>query len=96
MTQNIIIKENVVLVEYGVEFAVFARRPDDNGLQGITFSMPITPHDADLIESSGIVEVVGYKISGLISFRRRPFYETYLMAEVVIDILKKQHEKENS
>ena len=87
MKPEVIIKDNIVVITYNNEFAIIERRIRDNGLQGITFSMPITPKTADLLDKSGIVEVESFSESGVLTFRRKDFFETHLLIEVVMDIL---------
>lgn len=89
MTLEILIKEHLVHIMRGSEFAILQRTPNDEGMLGITFSIPATPCMADLLDKSGIVETVNYSYSGTISFRRKNFYETHLMIELIIDILEK-------
>ncbi len=89
MNQEIIIKEHVIHVSRGQEFVVFDRHPDSEGMQNVTLSIPVTPKIVDLIESAGIVEVVEYSNTGKLSFKRKSFYETHLMVEILADILEK-------
>lgn len=95
MKKEIFIKENIILVQCGNEFATFTRRPNDENVQTISFSIPITTKDVELLEQSGIVEVENYSALGQLVFKRLNFYETHLMAELITDILQKHHEKEN-
>ena len=55
MKPEAIIKDNLVLVICGDEFAVIERTIRNNGLQGITFSMPVTSKIADV----GVTEIWG-------------------------------------
>lgn len=89
MKKEVIIKQNVILITGRDEFAVLDRNMRENGLQQIVFSSRITPIHADYLEKSGIVEVHSFKESGIISFKRKDFYETHLMIELVADIIEK-------
>ena len=96
MKKGIIIKEHIVHVECGDEFATFSRQPNEKNKQWILFSIPITSQYADILDKSGIVEVESYSTSGQIIFKRRNFYETHLMAELITDILEKYHDGRNN
>lgn len=89
MTQKILIKEHLVYIMFGSEFAILQRTPNDEGVLGITLSIPVTPFMVNLLCRSGIVEIVHYSCTGTISFRRKNFYDTHLMIELIIDILEK-------
>lgn len=94
MKKNVFIKDSVILINCDDEFAVLQRNVDSNGKQGITFSIPINGRTADLLNSSGIVEVESYNSDGLLVFKRRNFYEATLMIDLITDILDKyQYEK---
>jgi len=85
------IRDHIVHVIYGEEFATMTR----SGKQTITFSIPLIPAYADVIENSGIAEVESINFEeSMITFQRKSFYETHIMAELIIDILSK-HENEN-
>ena len=96
MKSETIIKDHVIQIIYGDEFAILERKPNHDGLQGITFSIPILPRHADLLDKSGIVEVVKYSASGTLVFRRKSFYETHLIIELITDILEKYEAQRNS
>jgi hypothetical protein len=68
------------------------KKPNDEGIQGITFSEPMPAKVADALNQSGIVEVISWSENGLLTFRRKSFYETEKFAEVVMDILIKRNE----
>ena len=90
MKPEIIIKDLAILVMFNNEFAVFNRSANMEGLNTIIFSIPVTAKIADQIEKSGIVEVIGFSsIDSSLYFRRKSFYETHLMCEVVADVLIK-------
>lgn len=87
-----LIGENLISVRNIDEFAILERRPNAEGLTCITFSTPLTAHDADLIDRSGIVEVIKFSKSGTLVFTRKSFYENNKMIELIFDILNR-HEK---
>ncbi|WP_352423456.1 hypothetical protein [Proteiniphilum sp.] len=93
---EILIRDHIVHVKFGNEFATMIRQPDSNGLRKINFSIPLRGAYADVIEGSGIASVdnINYEECS-ITFRSLPFYETHLIAELITDILKK-HETSNS
>lgn len=76
-------------VSYKKEFAILNRTPNEEGLQGITFSIPLGSKDADIIDQSGIAEVISYNVSGIMTFKRKPFYTNSTMIELIVDILLK-------
>lgn len=87
---EIIIRDHVILVSYGNEFATMIRRPDSNGLRKINFSIPLKGAYADIIENSGIASVQSINYDECtITFLALSFYETHLIAELITDILKK-------
>lgn len=92
---EIIIRDHIMHVERGNEFATMTRRPDANGLRKITFSIPMKGSYADVIDRSGIATVdnINYDECS-ISFSALPFFETHIMSELIADILSK-HEENN-
>ncbi len=92
MKKHYTIKPNVIHIECGDEFAIMDRYAGEEGLRTITFSTPITARDADIINQSGIAQVVGYSRDGKLSFTRDRFFETYLMCDLIVDILEKNTE----
>lgn len=96
MKKEIIIKEHIIHIICGNEFATFDRNPNEDGLQGVTFSFSISPKAADIIEKSGIAEVCNYKKSGTLVFKKRWIYETHLMIEIISDIIEKYELEQNS
>lgn len=91
MKKEVIIKENIVFVACGNEFAIFERHDNSKGLRSITFSIPVKPQMTDLIDKSGVADVQKYSASGTMVIRPKTFYENYKMAELIADILEKSH-----
>ena len=86
-TAQIIIRDHLVHVIYGEEFATMTR---NKCKQVNTFSIPLIPAYADIIENSGIAEVESVNIEdSTITFHRKSFYETHIMAELIAYILEK-------
>lgn len=92
-SNSVAIKEHVISIRSHEEFAILQRKPNENGLQGITFSFPVTAKDADLFDKSGIVEVISFSETGTMVFARKSFYENNLMIDLIYDLLKK-HESQ--
>lgn len=90
---EIIIRDHIMHVQRGNEFATMTRRPGVDGLIKITFSIPMKGSYADIIDGSGIATVdnINYDECS-ISFSALPFFETHLMAELIADILSKHEE----
>lgn len=89
---SVTIRDHLVHVKYGEEFATMTRKCEK---QTITFSTQIKSAFADIIEQSGIAEVESVNIEeSTITFSRKCFYETHVMAELILDILMK-YETEN-
>lgn len=95
MKKEILIKEKLVLMICGDEFAILQREANDDGMIGVTFSMPVTPKTADLLDQSGIVTVQQFSGDGILIFKRRDFYQLQLMIELIIDILEKYETEQN-
>lgn len=76
------------------EFAILDRAPNSKGLQGITFSTPITSVDADVIDKSGIAHVVKYSASGTLAFSRKSFFDNAKMIDLILDILQRHEAKQ--
>lgn len=93
MKKHYTIKPNVIHIECGNEFAIMDRYAGEEGLRNITFSTPLTAQDADIINQSGIAHVVNYSKNGKLSFTRDRFFETYLMCDLIVDILEKHIQK---
>lgn len=92
-SNTVAIKEHVISIRSQEEFAILQRKPNENGLQGITFSFPVTAKDADLFDKSGIVEVISFSESGTMVFARKSFYENNIMIDLIYDLLKR-HESQ--
>jgi hypothetical protein len=93
---DIRVRDHIIHVAYGNEFATMTRLPNDEGVRNITFSFTPKGAYADLIDGSGIASVKNINYDEcIIAFKSQPFYETHLMAEIIVDILQK-HETENS
>lgn len=90
--KTIEVKEKYVIISAYNEYIKFSRRSQENNLFRIRFSMPVSPRMADLIDKSGIVEVVEYDGSGKMTFRKKPFFETHLFSEILIDIIERYHD----
>ena len=87
---NVDIRPHIIHVQFGNEFATMTRNPNGNNQHMILFSSPITAIDADVIHNSGIAEVQEVSIDNrTIMFTRCSFYETHLMSELIVDILKR-------
>ena len=82
------VKENHILITNIQQWAILDKRPNANGLQGITFSSDISAKDISIINSSGIAQVQTHNTSGTIAFTRKDFYTNSKMYELIIDILK--------
>lgn len=89
MKKDILLKEKLALIICGSEFAILQREANEDGLTGITFSIPVTARIADLLNQSGIITVQQFSGDGILTFRRRDFYQTVLMIELIFDILEK-------
>lgn len=94
MKKDILLKDKLALIICGSEFAILQREANDDGLIGVTFSIPVTQKMVDLLEQSGIITVQQYNGDGIMTFKRRDFYQLHLMIELIIDILEK-HETES-
>lgn len=87
---NMILRPHIIHVNYGNEFATMTRNPNENNQHMIIFSTPITVKDADVIDKSGIAKVQEISFDNqTIMFSRCSFYETSLMSELIVDILKR-------
>ena len=84
----------VILVVCGDEFAILNRRPSEHGIFGVTLSFPPKPKMMDLFDNSGIVEILSYSDNGTFTFRRKPFYETHLMVDLLADLLEKHEQSQ--
>ncbi len=90
------INDETVDIIVGDESAILIRRPDAEGLMKVLLPIPVLPSHVALINDSGIAEVAYINLDeNAIYFRRESFFETYLMCELITDILKK-HEKTDS
>lgn len=89
------INDETVNITVGDESAIFMRRPDADGLMKVLLPMPVLPSYVALINDSGIAEVTHVNIEeSAIYFRRNSFFETYLMCDLITDILLR-NENEN-
>lgn len=95
MKSEIVIKPHLIYLEYGNEFAILQKDPNDEGLQAVTFSHEISALDADIIEKTGIANVESFRSDGVLLFIRKPYYETHIMCEIIIDILKRHEPKQD-
>lgn len=93
MKGEIRIKKHLIYIESEKEFAIMQRFMNVDGLQEVTFSVALTAKDADMLNASGIVEVQSFSENGKLIFSRENFYETHLMAEIVMDVLKRHENK---
>lgn len=90
---NVDLRSHILHVRFGNEFATMTRRPNRDNQQMILFSSSITAKDADVIDKSGIAEVQEISINNrTIMFTRCSFYETHLMSELIVEILKRHEE----
>lgn len=90
------VSDEKVEITFGNESAILIRRPDPEGLMKVLLPIPVLPSHVALINDSGIAEVAHVNIEEYaIYFRRQTFYETYLMCELITDILNK-NEKTDS
>jgi hypothetical protein len=89
MNKQYRIKDNIILIECDDNFAILNRRPSENGIYGITFSFPVKLWMVNDIENSGIASVESFNDDGLLTFTRKPFFETYLMIDVLTSIIEK-------
>ena len=95
--QNTIeVGEKLISVRGSREFAILERQPNESGLMCITFSIPLTSRDADIIDQSGIAEVKQFTTSGTLVFARKSFYEPYKMTDLITDILTKYETKKEA
>ncbi len=90
---SIIVKPFLIHISIGNEFAILDRKQSEKGLQGITFSTPISSRDADIIDKSGIAHVARFTTSGTLAFSRKAFYDNSTMTDLIIDILKRHEAK---
>ena len=94
--KTIEIGEKLISVRFKKEFAILERQPNESGLMCITFSIPLTARDADIIDKSGIAEVKQFTTSGTLVFARKSFYEPYKMVDLITDILTKYETKKET
>lgn len=87
---NTEIREHIIHVKVGSEFATMTRTPNENNQHMILFSTPITAKDADIINTSGIAEVHEVSIDNrTIMFSKCNFFETHIMSELIVNILNR-------
>lgn len=92
---EIVIRDHILHVRCGQEFATVNRHPDSKGVRKITFSIPLEIEYANVIENSGIAEVDAINFEECtITFRSLSFYETHLMAELITDIFERYENKD--
>ena len=87
LRNSIAIHDKIISIRNVKEFAILERSPSLEGLTGITFSIPITHSDADIINQSGIATVESHTASGTLVFTRKCFYDNYKMIDLILDIL---------
>lgn len=93
---EILIKDHIVQVKNLDDFAIMTRQPDSEGRRKIIFSIPLIASYADIIENSGIASVRSINYDEcVIYFSPMSFFETYLMIELISDILLR-HENKNA
>lgn len=80
------IADNLVSIVCGSEFATITRKPRQGRYQ-IIMSFPFTAAIADQLHQSGIIDVMGYDDGGSLFFLRKPFYETHILIDIIVDIL---------
>lgn len=90
------IGDKLITVRYLDQFAILERRPNSDGLICITFSIPLTSHNADLIDGSGIAEVKKFSKSGTLVFTKKSFYDSYKMMDLITDILIKHEQQKRT
>lgn len=88
MKKEVRISNHLVNITCDDEFAILSRTPKDDKFS-ITMSIKVTPRMADLLDRSGIVDVVSYTADGTVVFKRLPFYETHLMIDIITDLLER-------
>lgn len=88
MKKNVRITPSVAHVQVDDHFAVISRiaRQDE---YSINLSIPATARMSDLLDNSAIVEVTSFNRDGVIYFKRRPFFETHILIDLVSDILER-------
>ena len=80
---------NHIMISNDNHFAILEKRPNVDGYQGVTFSINIARQDIDVIDKSGIAQVMSPGESQVLFFTRKSFYENSKMVELIIDILKR-------
>lgn len=93
LSNSIFVKEKLISVRSNNEFAILERQTNQDGLTCITFSIPLTANDVDIINQSGIAQVTQYSSSGTLVFTRKSFYDSHKMIDLITDILIKYETK---
>lgn len=86
---TVLIQKNHILINSDTQFAVLEKRLNTKGYQGVTFSIPLTASDANIVSTSGIAQVITFSESGTMLFKRKDFYSNDTMIEIIIDILSR-------
>lgn len=89
MNKQYRIKDNIILIECDDNFAILNRRPSYNEIYGITFSFPVKSWMVKDINDSGIASVESFNDDGLLTFSKKPFFESYLMIDILTSIIEK-------
>ena len=96
LQDSVSVRGALISIRAKEEFAILRRNANEDGLIWITFSIPLTVHDTDIIDKSGIAEVKKFSKSGTLVFTRKSFYEPFKMIDLIRDILMKYEAKEKS
>lgn len=90
MKKAIEIRQNILFVRLGSEFAVMTRVRDSEGHLKIIFSIPLRMEYADYISESGVALVDEISCDeGFMKLAPSTLFETIEMVELVTDILEK-------
>lgn len=65
------------------------RHPSEDGIFGVTLSFSPNSKMMDIFDQSGIIEIVSFNKNGTFTFKRKPFFETHLMIDLLTDLLEK-------
>mgnify|MGYP000855900422 CR=1 FL=1 len=76
MKKEVINRDKIVVISYGDEFAILAKKPVKLDLQTIILSIPVTAAMADHLDSSKIIQVQRYTVDGTIFFTRKFGFES--------------------
>lgn len=79
-----------ITVTNGDKSASFTRKCGADGLHTLKFNITITPRIADILDKTGILEVESYSSNGTITYRKKSFYDSHKMIEIVTEILERE------